>query len=272
MLDNLFDKKFLSSLILSFINILILFLVLSKESRALDIFIQAIISSVGGITAALIIFKLESKRIINEKRRKKFNEHGNAVVQLEHELIPARINLANNINALSEILNDTTPSSIGLLLRTEKINISPGLSLKLQNLILINDYSKLFQKIKQINSDLFYLDEIVKTIVKKFDSQKIDESLLMVYLQLISHIISICEKTDTATLKLLSKCMLIIDSPNEFTLKEYIKTGKAINYNFDKDKLIKIEQKIIVEEAGQGEEPDKIFLPVYNLKRVEIKI
>lgn len=58
----------------------------------------------GGLFAGLFSNYFESRRRIFDKRSDKYHEHRNTIVQIEHELIPARVNLSRNIKSLMDSL------------------------------------------------------------------------------------------------------------------------------------------------------------------------
>ncbi len=96
---------------------------------------QIVLSAfLGGFFAALFSNHFESRRRIKELRRDKYFEHRNTVVQIEHELIPLRVNMSRNIASVEDALKNTNDNNIRIILRFYNISISTGLSLKLLNL------------------------------------------------------------------------------------------------------------------------------------------
>jgi len=59
--------------------------------------------------AGLFSNYFESKRRIFDKRSDKYHEHKNTIVQIEHELVPARLNLSRNIQSLEDAIKHTNP-------------------------------------------------------------------------------------------------------------------------------------------------------------------
>lgn len=116
----------------------------------------------GGFFAAFFTNYFESKKRIHEIRRDKYFEHRNTVVQIEHELIPFRVNLSRNITSIDDALKNIDENNIRIILRFYQSSISTGLSLKLLNLTLINEYVETYSLIESLNTDFEYLNGIIK--------------------------------------------------------------------------------------------------------------
>lgn len=251
---------------LSLINLSILLVLMYSENKIVKNIVDLGIVSASGIIAAQYTYLLSQKGNIKEKRRDKYFKHRNTLVQLEHELIPARIDIGNNIKAFEDAIENTGPNKLRLILKMNKIDISTGLSLNLLDLEIINDYSKLYVLIKKINSDISYLDILLNKIQEGQRSQDILDS----YKLLQSHMLSQLRKIDDLGLDLLIKCQLIFKQDDEKLSKIYEKTEKLFGYDFDKKEIDEKKEEITNEETrppNPGEEPDKNFLLYLDINR-----
>lgn len=220
----------------SLINIAIFSYVLWYESKIIEVIFEVFISSIGGIFAALLTFYLTAKVRTKNKRLDKYVEHRNTLVQIEHELIPARVSMDNNLKALEDAIQQNDQGITRLILRMHKLDLSTGLSLKLLSLELINNYAELYVSLKKINSDIDYLDQIVEKIQIWADERKNIASLIIAYEKLIKYLVVQCQKADKNMLEIVAKCQIAIlldESKDEFKLK-YQNDGEEVKYDFDK--------------------------------------
>jgi hypothetical protein len=237
-----------------------------------DYFPQVIAAFAGGFFAAYFTNHYESKRRLVEKRREKYMDHKNTIVQLEHELIPMRVNLSRDLSTIDG-LNDSPAESSRLIMRMYDLSISTGLSLRLLNLKLVNMYSELFSLTESINSDIKYLDGMVKTVhenLKDKDSMQMVESVLNSYIMMASILKNKLMDADKKSLDLVAYCRVVLSMGN-YNLEEYIKVGEQVNYKFSKSRIFK-EKKIITGEEGgsthKGEKPIQFFAPYFDIRKI----
>lgn len=238
------------------------------------VYLQIILSAFfGGLFAGLFSNYFESKRRISDKRRDKYYENRNAIVQIEHELSPIRVNLSRDVTSLKDSLDNTNESNKRIVLRFYKLNLSPGLSLSLLNLDLINLYASVFGKFETINNDIDYIDQIVKSIIenKKFD--RIDENLVNQYFTFSDYLLDEIVQADKESLRLLSFCKCIIDKNEKKIIDKYLKSGGQVEYNF-REKSINTKIKQIFKEENKpyqkNEIRPKFITPFLDIKRVAI--
>ncbi|MBI2595570.1 hypothetical protein HYW46_02425 [Candidatus Daviesbacteria bacterium] len=210
---------------------------------------QIVLSAfLGGFFAALFSNYFESRRRINQLRRDKYFDHRNTVVQIEHELIPVRVNMSRNIASVEDALQNTNDNNIRIILRFYNISISTGLSLKLLNLDLINEYAEAYSMVESLNSDFQYTNGVVNQIIEDHKQGKIDFSKIGVYLEMLNYLKYQCDLVDKKTLNLLSMCKVAIRESEEKKLSKYLKEGMLINYDFDKKTLSSESKKVEKEE------------------------
>lgn len=229
----------------------------------------------GGFFAAWFSNRFESKRRINELRRDKYFDHKNTIVQIEHELIPLRVNMSRNIASISDALENNDENNIRIILRFYNINISTGLSLKLLNLDFINEYAELYSLIESLNSDFQYLNGIVNQIIEDHKQGKIDFSKIDVYLEMLKYLDSQSQLVDKKSLKLLTMSKLALRGSKDGQLNKYLKEGKLVEYDLDTKILEKESKKVVSEETKEfkGSEPRPKFVALYlDFKRSINKI
>lgn len=225
----------------------------------------------GGLFAGLFANYFESKRMLSEKRRDKYFEHRNTIVQIEHELIPVRVNMSRNIASIEDALTNINDTNIRLILRFYKLYISTGLSLKLLNLTLINQYSELYILIESINSDMRYIDGIVGSITADINKGIMDSNKIQMYIQMLNHLKNRCGEADKKTLELVSFSQIIINQDDKKIIKTYLKKGGLIEYKID-NKEIKIKSKKTEKEENleykNGEARPKFIALYLDIKKV----
>ncbi len=237
--------------------------------------VQIIISAFyGGLFAGLWANHFESKRRIEDKRRDKYFEHRNTIVQIEHELIPLRVNLSRNLASIDDAIANTQPdSNIRLILRFYKLKLSTGLSLQLLNLELINEYAQLYSLVESINSDFEYISGIIDSIKESIVSDKVNRSMLNTYTQVLTPLLNACKEADEKSLNLLAITQVALKVDKNNSLKEYLKTGNQVSLEIDDSKL-KAKREIILKEETrpplEGEKPPKFIALYLDVKKVLI--
>lgn len=235
-------------------------------------YFQTIVSAFfGGLFAGLFSNYFESRRRVQDIRRDKYYEHRNTIVQLEHELLPARINLSRDIASLKDSKQNTVDSNKRIVLRFFKLTLSPNLSLKLLNLDLINLYARVFEQFEIINNDIDYINQIVIKIIDNYKSNQNDENLINQYFSFSEYLLSEIILTDNLSRELLSYCKVIISKDEKVILKKYIEVGGEIKYNISKKVINKTSRSIIHEEtrpSKKGEVQPKFTTPFLDLRRV----
>ncbi len=217
------------------------------SNNGLEIFFVLLTSFSGGYFAALCTNIFESRRRIKDKRLDKYNDHRNTLVQLEHEIIPLRVNMSRNLRSL-EISQEAT-NAIRLILRFYNLKISSGLSLHILNLDLINSYSELYIKVETINSDMHYLEDFIEKIKNDIKENTVDENLIATYPLLIENLHNKCIEADDMSLELLSKIKHILSLEDTKTKKIYLKNGKLVDYEITESDIEFQTQKTRDEEA-----------------------
>ena len=237
-------------------------------------YIQIILSAFfGGLFAGIFSNYFESKRRISDKRRDKYFDHRNTIVQIEHEIMPSRINISRNINSLEDSLNNTAEFNKRIVLRFFKLKLSPGLSLNLLSLNLINLYSEVYSKFESINNDIDYINQIISTIIEDKKNNKLDENLINQYFQFSSFLLKDLKEVDNNSLKLISYCKHIISKKEKSLLEKYILDGEEIVYNIDKKKVRNISDKITKEEsrpAKEGEINPQFIAPFLDIRAIVV--
>lgn len=237
-------------------------------------YFQIILSAFfGGLFAGLFSNYFESKRRLSEKRRDKYYKHRNTVVQIEHELMPVRVNSARNIASLEDSLKNNTDSNKRIVLRFYKLKLSPGLSLNLLNIKLINLYAETYGLFETINNDTDYMSQMVATILEDKKNNRVDENLISTYLEFSSFLLTEIRQADEKCLELLAYCKSILDKDEEKILKKYLKEGKQIKYHFSKKSIKKITKQVVQEETRpeiKSEARPKFMTPYLDLRRVII--
>ena len=236
------------------------------------IFITILSAAAGGFFAAYFNNIYESKRRFEDKRTDKYFEHRNTIVQIEHELIPVRVNMSRNLKSLDEALKNNHSNNTRLILRFYKLDFSTGLTLKLLNIDLINLYSEVYVLLQSINSDFQYVDGIVNAVRDELVKyRRPDESKLQMYSTIISHLKEQCEETDNKTLKLLSFCQAIIAMGDNEVKDLYVEQGGQIKYEIP-EKILTAKAKETQRQENlkykEGEKQPKFFTPYLDVMKV----
>jgi len=225
----------------------------------------------GGLFAAYWSNFFESRRRIRDLRRDKYYDHRNSIVQIEHEIIPIRINLSRNINSLEVGIEDTNENNIRIILRLYKLFLSSGLNLKILNVDLINAYLDLYVILESINSDVQYLEGIVSNIRDSYRVGKVDESLISMYVLITKQLHKTCKKADKMSLILLSKCRVAIHKDDKEIIKSYITNGGEISYSISEKEITKENEKTTSQELRpytEGEDREQFVAPYMDLRRI----
>lgn len=235
-------------------------------------YIQIILSAFfGGLFAGLFSNYFESRRRISDKRRDKYFDHRNTIVQIEHEILPSRINISRNINSIEDSISNTNETSKRIVLRFFKLKLSPGLSLNMLNLDLINLYSEVYSQYESVNNDIDYLSQIVASIIDDKKNNKVDDNLIIQYFQFSDYLLKEITDADNKSLELLSYCKSVIDKKDKDQLDKYLANGEEIIYKFDKKLIRKISSTVKKEETRpyrKGESRPQFITPFLDLKRV----
>jgi hypothetical protein len=178
--------------------------------------------------------------------------------------------MSRNINSLATSIEGTNPNQIRIILRLYRLSFSSGLSLKLLNIDLINEYSDLYIVLETLNSDIQYIEGVASNILSDFKSGKVNETLIGMYPTLINQLYKTCLKADKKSLSLLSKCKLIFNQDDVVKKNSYLKSGGSINYNIAQKDIKNEESKIDKEESAPRENEDKeqFIAPYMDIKRV----
>jgi hypothetical protein len=222
------------------------------------IFLIILSAFFGGLFAGLFNYYFESKGRLREKRRDKYFENRNTIVQIEHELIPVRVNMSRNLNSIKIALDGTSDTQTRIVLRFYKLLFSTGLSLKLLNLNFINLYSELFSALESINSDMEYISGMTIKIRDDLENKRtVNESLIESYKLFLAQLKNSCESADAKSLQLLLMCQIALRGKDERLLKDYIKNGKEISYNLREKEIAEQKIKITNQENRKGTKKDK---------------
>lgn len=208
----------------------------------------------GGLFAAYWTYTFEIKRNLLDKRREKYNDHRNTIVQLEHELMPLRINLSRDQASINDALDTQTDTKTRLILRFYKLKLSTGLSLKLVNLDFINKYSELYSLIESINADFDYLNDLSQRIQAEIGTNRFKPSYLVVYRTMLPVLKVHCDEVDKKSLDLLIYAQLALRQNNKKTLEKYLDSGDLIEYHIDPNEKTKQTRKITREETRAPKE------------------
>lgn len=211
----------------------------------------------GGLFAGLFANYFETTRRIKDKRYDKYYEHRSTIVQIEHELIPARLNISKNITTLDVALKGSDDVKIRLILRLYKLRLSTSLSLRLLNLGLVNDYADIYILFETINSDIEYINSMVEQIKQgPGASPGTFISLLNSYILMAPYLKEKCEEADKKSIELLAKCRIALHRDDETIRNNYISVGKQVEYGFKKSDLVKDYSRIRKTES-EGQENGK---------------
>ncbi len=237
-------------------------------------YFQIILSAFfGGLFAGLFSNYFEVKRRLEDLRRTKYYDHRNTIVQIEHELLPSRINISRNISSLSDSLNNTNENNKRIVLRFFRLDISKGLSLNLLNLKIINLYAEVFSQFEIINNDIDYVNQIVTKIIDNNKSSTPDENLINLYFQFSEYLLKEINEADQKSLELLVYTKIILEEKEEKIIKDYLKNGKQVNYVFNKKSTRKNKSKIIKEETRKPRKKEvrpQFITPFLDIKRIYI--
>lgn len=238
-------------------------------------YFQVILSAFfGGLFAGLFSNHFESRRRISDKRRDKYYDHRNTIVQIEHELIPVRVNISRNVNSLEDSLKSTNELNKRVILRFFKLKLSSGLSLNLLNLDLINLYADVHGQFETINNDIDYISQMVSSIVEDKKSNRIDTNLINTYFKFSDYLLTELEKTDQKSLELLAYCKSVLTRDEDDMLKKYLDMGGQIKYKIGTKTIKKTSDEISKEEINpykKGEVHPRFITPFLDLKRVIIQ-
>ena len=221
----------------------------SSSEKITTVLIAPIISAfAGGFFAAFWSNKYESKRRMDELRMDKYLEHRNTIVQLEHELIPERVSMSRNLASFVAFKEGTNETRFRILLRLYKLTLSPGLTLKLLNMDVLNEYADLYSMLESINLDIVYHDYLSDKILNDAKEEKIDESVLSMYATLVENLQKNCLIADEKSEILLAKCKAIVDLSDVNIKSEYIKNGGTIKYSIPNTVLQEKRNDIVSQE------------------------
>ncbi|GEM_PF-2712697 len=227
------------------------------SNATISLFISAFL---GGFSAGVFTYYFNSKSRLNELRHTKYFEHRNTLVQIEHELVGARVHLSRNLESIKTAL-EVKDNRYRFILRFFDLSISSGLSLRLLDLNIINKYSELYIIFQSINSDIEYLRGMVHEIQSKLD---IDDpkptpaliSLMNNYILMLSHINNQLLTSDKMSLELVAICKIALLEDPKHKLREYINKGGEIKYLISKTEIEEKIKKISDEEDKPGSEKD----------------
>lgn len=239
-------------------------------------YFQIIISAFfGGLFAGIFANYFESKRRIVDKRFDKYYDHRNTIVRMEHELLPARVNISRNINSLEDSFKNTSKVSRRIVLRFFKLKLSPDLNLNLLNLELINLYADVFSKFETINNDIDYINQIASSITEGKKKNEIDENLIHLYYQFAEYLLSELKNADSKSLELVCYCKFTLTKNEKKLINSYIKNGGEIDYNVEKKSIENTANRLIKEETRpvkKGEPHPNYIAPYLDMKLVELPI
>lgn len=227
------------------------------SNATISLFISAFL---GGFSAGVFTYYFNSKSRLNELRHTKYFEHRNTLVQIEHELVGARVHLSRNLESIKTAL-EVKDNRYRFILRFFDLSISSGLSLRLLDLNIINKYSELYIIFQSINSDIEYLRGMVHEIQSKLD---IDDpkptpaliSLMNNYILMLSHINNQLLTSDKMSLELVAICKIALLEDPKHKLREYINKGGEIKYLISKTEIEEKIKKISDEEDKPDSEKD----------------
>lgn len=228
----------------------------------------------GGLFAGIWgnFFEVRRKRI--EIRREKYNEHRNAIVQIQHEIIPLRINLSRDLACFNEILINTNKYNTRIVLRLYDLNLNSDLSMKILSIDLINEYLDLITILESIKSDIQYLTSLKNNILENSNIGKNNESLNNLYPMVVQQLQKMCLKADALSLKLLSKCRLAINSSDQKNLlNKYISHGGEVVYVFTNKDIKKENTRTTRRETrpyAENEDREQFLAPYMDIKRINI--
>lgn len=243
---------------------------LQRPESAFNNVVNVLISSVGGIAAALVTYYLDSRGRIREKRAERYLLHRNTLVQIEHELIPLRLNIGRDLKTLDETIAGCDENSTRVILRTYKLELSSNLGINMLDINLINKYSELYTLVESINSDLHYLEGITESIKTEAKQGQINFSGISTYLTFLPILRVSCRKADRLSLTLLSMIRCVLNDNDSPSRKYFESSGKLEKYNFSKKDLLKDQKKIISQENRpfkNGKRPDKFVVFYLDLKK-----
>lgn len=228
----------------------------------------------GGLFAGLFSNYFEVRRRLSDKRREKYFLHRNTIVQIEHESLPVRVNISRDITSLTDSLENTNELNKRIVLRFFKLNLSPGLSLNLLNLDLINSYAEVYGQFETINNDIDYISQIISSIIEDKKNDKVDENLINQYFQFSDYLLTEIKIADQKSLELLAYCKSILSRDEDEILKKYLAKGGEVKYNLGKKTIKKISNRVSREETKpykKNEVRPKFITPFLDLKRVIIQ-
>ncbi len=237
---------------------------------ALNNVANVLISSFGGIAAALVTYYLDSQGRTREKRTERYLLHRNTLVQVEHEIIPLRLNIGRDLKTLDETISGCDENTTRVILRTYKLDLSSNLGINMLDINFINKYSELYTLVESINSDLHYLEGITESIKSEAKQGQINFSGISTYLTFLPILRDSCRKADELSLSLLSMIRCVLNDNDAASRKLFELNGVLEKYKFSKKQLIKDQKKIITQENRpfkNGKRPDKFVVFYLDLKK-----
>jgi len=228
----------------------------------------------GGLFAGLFSNYFESKRRISDKRHDKFFDHRNTIVQIEHELLPSRVNISRNMASLEDSFVNTNESNKRVVLRFYKLKLSQSLSLNILDINLINLYADVFSQFETINNDIDYINQMITSIVEDKKNNKTDINLIAMYFQFSEYLLNALKKVDQKSLELVSYCKIVLSKNENKILKDYVKNGGQIKYNLSKKSIKQKSNRISKEETKpykKSEIRPQFITPYLDLKKVIIR-
>ncbi|MFZ3301326.1 MAG: hypothetical protein WA152_01275 [Microgenomates group bacterium] len=239
-------------------------------------FFQIIASAFfGGLFAGLFSNHFESKRRVADKRRDKYYDHRNTIVQIEHELLPSRVNISRDITSLTDSLTNTNEFNKRIVLRFYKLKITTGLSLNLLDIKLINLYAEVFSQFETINNDIDYINQMVISIVEDKKHDRVDMNLVTMYFQFSEYLLIRLKETDQKSLELLAYCKLVLNKNEKKILKKYINDGGQIKSDLSEKSIKAVSRQVTKEENRphkRNEAHPQFITPFLDLKKSLFKI
>jgi hypothetical protein len=119
--------------------------------------------------------------------------------------------------------------------------------------------------VESLNSDFQYTSGVVNQIIEDHKQGKIDFSKIGVYLEMLNYLKYQCDLVDKKTLSLICMSKIAIRGDQDKKLGAYLKEGKLIEYNFDKEVLTSEAVKVEKEEKQDMKDgvPRPKFVALY---------
>lgn len=257
MLKKFFKRELLIPTTFSLFNIVILLFLLFKESRLLELMEKVFLTSIGGIVAALLANYLSQKSRVENKRKDAYIKHKNAVVQMEQELLAARIEIDRDIQILENSINFNSETKTRLILKMYKPDFSSGLGLRLLSVDFINKYYNLFLLFRKINLNIDYLSVVVADIRSGLKKNDLENNYLSTYRKIVGILFDQLKQAESDTLELIIMSESLLDLNEKEIISKFLENGKEINYNIpieimDKRKaqIFKNDKKLSKRQSG----------------------